>query len=152
MSGGGDRQQVQSRYQARITTIFPAMYCKGIQSRAESSFCSPRKEQVRQALSIMRSFSTYSSLGLPVEPEVCTAGCLPGQTIRKERRKVPAGSFGCRQGYSFLPFNFPVGVGDAFYQNGLFVSIGAEFCHCFSQFSKSGSCSSGWNQRQSPSM
>ena len=49
-------------------------------------------------------------------------------------------------------FNFPVGVGDAFYQNGLFVSIGAEFCHCFSQFSKSGSCSSGWNQRQSPSM
>ena len=34
----------------------------------------------------------------------------------------------------------------------LFVSIGAEFCHCFSQFSKSGSCSSGWNQRQSPSM
>ena len=28
------------------------------------------------------------------------AGCLPGQTIRKERREVPAGSFGCRQGYS----------------------------------------------------
>ena len=57
---------------ARITTIFPAMYCKGIQSRAESSFCSPRKEQVRQALSIMLSFSTRIGLGLPVEPEVWT--------------------------------------------------------------------------------
>ena len=36
---------------------------------------------------------------------------------------VPAGCLFfmcCRQGYSFLPFNFPIGV-DAFYQNGLFV-------------------------------
>ena len=28
-------------------------------------------------------------------------------------------------------FNFPIGVGDAFYQNGLFVSIGAEFLSLF---------------------
>ena len=68
---------------------------------------------------------------------------------KKGEKFLPEASVVGRDIHSYH-FNFPVGVGDAFYQNGLFVSIGAEFCHCFSQFSKSGSCSSGWNQRQSP--
>ena len=70
---------------------------------------------------------------------------------KKGEKFLPEASVVGRDIHSYN-FNFPIGVGDAFYQNGLFVSIGAEFCHCFSQFSKSGSCSSGWNQRQSPSM
>ena len=56
----------------RITTIFPAIYCRGMHSSAVSFSFSPRNEQVRQALSIMLSFSTRIGLGLPVEPEVWT--------------------------------------------------------------------------------
>ena len=107
---------------ARTTTIFPAMYCKGIQSRAESSFCSPRKEQVRQALSIMRSFSTYSSLGLPVEPEVCTSRVSAGSNHSERKEKSSCRKLRLSAGiFHSYHFNFPIGVGDAFYQNGLFV-------------------------------
>ena len=54
------------------TTILPAIYRKGIQSKAESSEVSPRKEHVILALSIIRDFSTLIDFGFPVDPLVFT--------------------------------------------------------------------------------
>ena len=106
MPGWVTRQQVQSRYQGTLPP-FSGNVLQGHTEQGGIFFCSPRKEQVGQALSIMRSF-------LHTVPWVCQwslkyvpAGCLPGQNHSERKEKVPAGNFGCQQGYSFLPFQFP---------------------------------------------
>ena len=56
----------------RITTIFPAMYCRGMHSMALSPLHSPKNSTVIMAEFIILRFSTHSFFGVPVEPEVCT--------------------------------------------------------------------------------
>ena len=56
----------------RTTTILPAMKSSGMQSRAVSPGCRPRKSQVMRADASMRRFSTVIGFGLPVEPLVWT--------------------------------------------------------------------------------
>ena len=69
---------------ARTTIILPAIKSSGMQSRAESPSCSPRKLQVIRAEASMRRFSTQSGFGVPVEPLVCTSSCPEGlfQSLR----------------------------------------------------------------------
>ena len=77
---------IKSATSERTTTIFPAMYCRGIQSKAVSPSFKPKNEQVRRALARIRSFSTSRGLGVPVEPEVCTHSV--GSSLCHSQRKA----------------------------------------------------------------